>query len=746
MLLKSFRLENFRRLKDVHVEFDKKTSIFVGANNSGKTSATHAFKLFLGKSKERFSIYDFHIECWQEFNTLGVDGTEEGEIISIPKISLDLWFEVDSVDLHRVIDLLPSLDWKDVPVGVRIEYAPKDPAGMMDRYNEAKAKALEAVGGDASKYHPWPEKLTDYLEKQLHSEYALHYYVLEYEKFDDELKPKDGYQPLPLGDGAKSGGRIISSLLRVDFLNAQRHLTDTSSSGGRAENLSNRLSHFYERNLDKQEDDHEAMMALVDSEERLNNHLKTVFKPTLDSLAKLKYPGFDDPQLEIKSALKPESLLNQGAIVHYTINDPNSPNGSSQEFSLPDHYNGLGYKNLIYMVVELLDFHERWLDDEVRPLLHIVFIEEPEAHLHVQLQQVFIRQVENILNQPGQDDVGYESQLVVTTHSPHIIYESGFNPIRYFRRVLCPAIEQQSIVLNLSLFKVQDVDVVDPGDAEQARKEALEFLQRYMKLTHCDLFFADGAILVEGNVERLLLPIMIEKAAEELKSAYLSVLEVGGAYAHRFKELIDFLGITTLVITDIDSVQLKEADDAEEDEQKAGACMTSEGGAVTSNETLKQWVPGLTGIDELLAASSDDKQVALSGECPAQVRVAYQTKTTVQWEGESQDLAGRTLEEAFALENLEWSQDLVRRPLGLRVIKKDNRFTLGEVAQKLFNRVKGSGFKKTNFALGLLMEDEGWVVPEYINDGLKWLVSNLAISEGIVKPQPGLESDGERDD
>jgi predicted ATP-dependent endonuclease of OLD family len=745
MLLKSFRLANFRRLKDVHVEFDKKTSIFVGANNSGKTSATHAFKLFLGKSKERFSLYDFHIECWKKFDTLGADGVEEGERLDLPKISLDLWFEVESVDLHRVIDLLPSLDWKDVPVGVRIEYAPKDPAGLMDRYAEAKAKAVEAMKGDASKYHPWPETLSKYLEKQLHSEYTICYYVLEFDQFDDELKPNDGYHPYPLGDGSKSGGGILNSLLRVDFLNAQRHLTDAGSSGGRAENLSSRLSRFYERNLDKQEDDYEAMMALVDSEERLNNHLRTVFKPTLDSLAKLKYPGFDDPQLEIRSALDPASLLNQGAIVKYTIKDPNSSNGSNQEFSLPDHYNGLGYKNLVYMVVELLDFHERWLDDEVRPPLHIVFIEEPEAHLHVQLQQVFIRQVENILNQPGQEDVGYESQLVVTTHSPHIIYESGFSPIRYFRRVLCSAIKQQSIVLNLSLFKVQNVDVADPDKAEQARKEALEFLQRYMKLTHCDLFFADGAILVEGNVERLLLPIMIEKAAKELRSAYLSILEVGGAFAHRFKDLVKFLGITTLVITDIDSVQLKD-DDAEDDEQKTGACITSEDGAVTSNETLKQWIPGLTTITDLLAASDDEKQAALPGDCPAQVRVAYQTETTVQWEGESQRLAGRTLEEAFALENLEWSQDLSRKHLGIRVITEKNRFTLNEVAEKLFNRIKGSGFKKTEFALGLLMEDEGWDVPAYIDDGLKWLVSNLAISEGVVEPAPILEGGVNQDD
>ncbi|RWU07028.1 ATP-dependent endonuclease [Pseudodesulfovibrio sp. S3] len=740
MLIKSFQLKNFRRLKDVHVELDPKTSIFVGANNSGKTSATQAFKLFLGQSKERFNLYDFHVECWKTFDIIGVNWGDKGEELEMPKISLDLWFEVESQDIHRVIDLLPSLDWKDAPIGVRIEYAPKDPAGLIDRFNEAITKAQEGIKED-SKYRPWPQTLTDFLKKQLDSEYALFYYVLDHEQFDEKFSPIAGYQPAPLGGtGTKSGSKVVGSLLRVDFLNAQRHLTDEHSSGGRAENLSTRFSRFYERNLEKHEDDHEAMKALVDSEERLNSHLKSVFKPMMDSLAKLKYPGFDDPQLEIKSALNPKSLLNQGAQVHYTINNPNFPSGFEQNFSLPDHYNGLGYKNLIYMAVELLDFHEHWIASEVRPPLHLVFVEEPEAHLHVQLQQVFIRQVQNILRQPGQDDFGYESQLVVTTHSPHIIYESGFTPIRYFRRSICPAIEQKSTVLNLSLFKIHDVEIEGYDDIDTARHEALEFLQRYMKLTHCDLFFADGAILVEGNVERLLLPIMIEKSAKELRSAYLSILEVGGAYAHRFKELIDFLGITTLVITDIDSVRLKKdiEEKAEEgdEEIKAGACRTSEEGAVTSNEALKQWIPGLTNIADLLAVDEAKKEIVLSEDCPAKVRIAYQTLQTVAWEGQEEKLVGRTLEETFALENLEWSQDLSRKHLGLRVITKMNRFTLDEVAQKLFIRVSGNSFKKTNFALGLLLEGEGWDVPVYIDEGLKWLASNLVFSGESLQGEP----------
>jgi predicted ATP-dependent endonuclease of OLD family len=189
-----------------------------------------------------------------------------------------------------------------------------------------------------------------------------------------------------------------------------------------------------------------------------------------------------------------------------------------------------------------------------RPPLHLIFVEEPEAHLHAQLQQVFIRNVLELLN-IEEDGSIFGSQMVITTHSPHILYERGFKPIRYFRRKKVGN-EQLTEVLNLSAFY-------------QAQPDDRDFLEKYLKLTHCDLFFSDAAILVEGNVERLLLPIMIRKVAKTLRSACLCILEVGGAFGHRFQSLIEFLGLTTLIVTDIDSVALvaSEAGDAIDDEE-----------------------------------------------------------------------------------------------------------------------------------------------------------------------------------
>jgi predicted ATP-dependent endonuclease of OLD family len=149
--------------------------------------------------------------------------------------------------------------------------------------------------------------------------------------------------------------------------------------------------------------------ALFDSETGLNEHLADVFKETLGRLSKLGYPGLNNPKLEIKSALNPATIMSsQDARVHYVLGD------GSNALTLPDTYNGLGFKNLIYMVVEILDLHARWLaDKETRAPLHLIFIEEPEAHLHAQLQQVFIRNVLDLMKEEGEDGSAFHILAVI---------------------------------------------------------------------------------------------------------------------------------------------------------------------------------------------------------------------------------------------------------------------------------------------------------------------------------------------
>lgn len=751
MHLHSYRLKNFRRLKNAHIELANDISIFVGSNNSGKTSATQAINYFVKNERDRFSLYDFSSSCWKEFDEAGTTENVDdiSENFSLPSIDLDLWFEVSAPDLYLVIPLLPSTAWEGSKVGIRVSLSARDSLRVIKNYQNAKATAAKKASGlpGDSKYTPWPRSMTDYLQRELRNEYELRYFILDETKFDESFSEIGDYVPDELG-GDPGGGKVLKSLVHINNLGAQRHLSDPNpEAGGRSEDLSKRLSRFYKRNLSQRQDDHTALKALFDSEQALNIHLDGVFKPTLDRLAKLGYPGVNNPRLKIMSALDPAHVMSQDARVHYQIGD------GEDAATLPDSYNGLGFKNLIYMVVEILDAQARWATMENRPPLHLIFVEEPEAHLHAQLQQVFIRNVLGLLNVDGDDGSIFSSQMVITTHSPHILYERGFKPIRYFRRKKVGK-EQLTEVLNLSAFY-------------QSQPNDRDFLERYLKLTHCDLFFSDAAILVEGNVERLLLPVMIRKSARTLRSACLCILEVGGAFGHRFQSLIEFLGLTTLIITDIDSVALvvpATTDDEEVEEfevpcevegvaavqahndgkypvveptvpaskKKYGkACLPSKPDAATSNQTLIKWLPGKLTIEELRNASEAEKTHVLEDD--AKVRVTYQTERAITWKGITENLCGRTLEEDFGLENPEWSQAIERKSLGL--IVKGEAVDPATLAQRLHEKVSRKSFDKTKFALAVLTEDEeAWNVPAYIRDGLVWLRDEIRIELEAVLP------------
>lgn len=749
MHLKVLAVRNFRRLKNVVIDLASDISIFVGANNSGKTSVGHALQLFTGSG--RFNVHDFSAELWADFIAFG-EGDPEARL---PIMEVDVWFEIGPDDVHRVIDLLPSLYWEGNLVGMRVAYAPRNPAETHTRYVEARKRVLDSVaeGEDGAPiFDRSPRNLREFLRDRLNDEYELRYFVLDPVRFNAKMVAEDGYNPAALAGRDRSGREILNGLLHIDFLNAQRHLSD-SPGGSRAEDLSRVLSRFYGRNLEKKGEDIEALRALAASEVSLNQHLERVFEPTLKSLSKLGYPGLSNPRLMIRSALDPAHIMSSrdGAVVHYALG---TDDGNPDPPTLPDRYNGLGFKNLIFMVVELLDLHAQWLAiEENRPPVHLIFIEEPEAHLHAQLQQAFIRKVMEILTLSGEDRTHHTSQVVVTTHSTHILYERGFRPIRYFRRSRAQN-ASASDVLNLSVF----YDSTDP--------DTRSFLERYLKLAHCDLFFADGAVLVEGNVERLLLPQMIANAAPRLQSTYLTVLEIGGAFGYLFKELIEFLGLTTLIITDLDSVfgplaqdregpasagepeatepvtenaqdvgaDAEDIDDGEEDSPVAGekpgkACIPSHPGAVTSNQTLLQWLPKCETVQALWEATAEQKVQARTNENDALVRVAYQCPIDVTWGGETLAVAGRTLEEAFALENLEWCQDMDRKRLRLRIAKADEK-SLAELVKLIHKRVQTNSFSKTDFALALLAEDpSSWSVPNYIVDGLSWLETQIAPPE-----------------
>lgn len=715
MHLKTVQISNFRRLKNVSIDFEAATTIFVGANNSGKTSATTILRLLVNGRAKDITVFDFSASCLKSLREVEAQKCDNES--PLPAITLDLWFHVTEDELHRVIDLLPSLDWDDQPVGIRLEYRAQSADELLTRYRTAKAAAAQKA---TDSYHPWPSSLQDYLEKKLHSEYELTYSVLESQAAStDAEQPKYSPIPHPLTNSSGEAAAILDGLITLDYLDAQRFQSDYESNS-RTKDLSKSLSQFYQRNLDKFETDTTVLQTLHDSETNFNKHLAHVFQSTLSSLNSLGYPGIEDPELVIRSSFTADQIMAQNTAVQYSLpRGENDPVGTH----LPEKYNGLGFKNLIYMVIKMLGFHQHWAAQDKRTPVHLVIVEEPEAHLHAQLQQVFISKMQEIMS----EESGLATQLVVTTHSAHIINESRFTPIRYFRRVQ-------------SSTGRHETQVRDVSKLNALSKDTKNFLERYMKLTHCDLFFADAVILVEGNVERLLLRSIIEKSQNSLTSNYLTILEVGGAFAHKFDPLLGLLGISTLVITDLDSVMPSagsvEAEfssskvDANDDgtlEAKSGAaCLADTPLAVTSNATLRNWHPRKHSVKDLLDLDDVAKEFEVGEDDSTPTRIAYQTTSIVTRDGTTARVTGRTFEECFAYENLEWVLSDSQRSLSILPARFDHKTaSLEKVVAEIHKRVKSSNFKKTEFALALMLSSEEWQSPQYIVEGLAWLDAKI---------------------
>ena len=684
MKISNIAIRNFRRLENVQIDIEDRETIFVGPNNSGKTSATAIFRCFLGDRE--FKIHDFSVARMNDFE----DFADTGEAHQLPKISLDLWFSIDpeSIAFGRVFTLLPKLSDLN-RVGIRLSYEVNDAKKLLEDYDAAYPKK---EGEERAK------AISQYLalDGNLSRNFLVGYFSLE-EKYQEGASPEILENRLD----PEEGKRLLKHLIRVEFVDAQRNINDDDSS--RSNRLSAAFATFYRKNLEQAGHAADAHGVIDENNKQLTDHYAKQFEPLITLIKDLGVPSINDRELRIISSLSPETALRGNTELLYI--DP------GRQHELPELYNGLGFKNLIYMAIQARHFHSQWIMTEVdRPLCLMIFIEEPEVHLHAQVQQTFISNIWQVINQSaevaGEPDL--VPQLVVTTHSSHIMDAVDFEKVRYFQRchiegeATAMGIRNASVVHSLRSFQPEAETI---NEKLVAPSESLAFLKRYLRLTHCDLFFADAAILVEGAVEKLLMPSMIERAAGNLRKSYLTVLEVGGAYAHRFEGLLSFLHIPYLVITDIDSV---------EPTRYLKTCRADLVGAKTSNASIKKMC-GYSTISDLIALTATQKQHAAKDRC-----IAFQTDVLVTDGTANETLRPRTLEESFVYENF----GLLRSgalSIGIAIPE-----ILNTAYEEIYDRIRSDNFKKTDFAMDILACPEQWCVPNYIAEGLQWLETRLS--------------------
>ncbi|MEA3642427.1 MAG: AAA family ATPase, partial [Lamprobacter sp.] len=254
MHIEFVEIANFRKLLSTRIDLSTSTTLFVGANNSGKTSAMLAMRRFLSPRRCPFEIHDFTLCHWPAINALGnswLVARGAGDVIDLvvePWASvlptLDLWLNVDSGEMHYVRDLIPTLDWEGGRLGVRLCYEPKDLdalykdfVGALSDAEAMKSAAIDAAAAehpgadpspDPAKLTIWPENLVDFLSKRLSTHFKIRAYSLDPAKLEVPDKSQARPQALP-ATSLPIEGDPLNGLIRVHDIPAQRGFGEEQS-------------------------------------------------------------------------------------------------------------------------------------------------------------------------------------------------------------------------------------------------------------------------------------------------------------------------------------------------------------------------------------------------------------------------------------------------------------------------------------------------------------------------------------
>lgn len=663
MKLKSVRIQGYRAHEDTTVTLDNDLTVIVGRNNTGKTSFIEIIDKFIGaNTRNRIRAADFSADQRSQlFAWLRTKTKKAKTEPLIPTITLTLSVEYSlredtADDIASIAPYFTTLDTKCTTLEIQCRYVPTNEESIKRALAEARTMRAEIQD----------DRILNLIEKT--GEYKTTYSAQS--TFDDPTicNPNNAWV---------LNKEEVRAIINTEYIYAQIDLDDTSTDN--SHHLSSAFEHFYKEVAE----DTELRQSLDERIDDMQSTLSTAYTDFFEETLK-QIQHFTSVTSAGSLALKVESELSTSRMINSTTRVKYTDNASSQTY--PESHNGLGYSRLTYTILQILAFKERWKHARQSTPINMLFIEEPEAHLHPQMQEVFIRLVSNLL------ETG--SQLIITTHSSHVLSERNLKSLRYFKRintrVACNDISEWA-----NKFKEDDI-------------KAHTTVSNYVQLRISDLFFADCAILVEGAAERLLLPKAIQTSAANLRSIHYTIIEVGGTYARHIIPLLEEIGLPSIVITDIDSVEdKKHGKKVEPDPSAKQRC---------ANPTITHYLPKHS-IGELLTLDTADKVYK------GLVRICYQAAPDGYQVSKTKRKYARTLEDALIYSNAKLFtskgiQDHFEEPV-LKEILGD-KLNDKAIAEKAYDIVTDQRFQKTTFAIDCSLLNN-LTIPPYIKEGLTWL-------------------------
>lgn len=247
---------------------------------------------------------------------------------------------------------------------------------------------------------------------------------------------------------------------------------------------------------------------------------------------------------------------------------------------------GLGELNLLFIAAELL-----LLKNDLDGSMKLALIEELEAHLHPQAQ---LRLISYLQKEYNEKDI----QIIISTHSP----------------MLASKINLKNVIL---MKNGKGFDLSE--ESTKLFKSDYLFLQRFLDSTKANLFFAKGIIMVEGDAENILIPVIADIIGYPLEKHGISIINVGSTAFLRYSKIFlrkdgTDMGIPVSIITDCDVLPLEDdkskkiKDRSYKDTIDEAKSKVREKEKTYSEESVKGFISPIWTLEYCLAASSISRE------------------------------------------------------------------------------------------------------------------------------------------
>jgi predicted ATP-dependent endonuclease of OLD family len=503
MYISKVSLVNYRNFENAKVILNKGINTIIGENGSGKTNLFKAIRLLL----EDASIQFAYKLTENDFNRkLGNKWKGHWIIISIEFSELSHEEAVQSLFIHGAGIAEENYVEKAT---YTLFFRPKaDIRKKLSELEEGDTESLEDILNSISIQENYETFFTgkstvDFNDPDVYKELVG--------DFENVIFPETI-------DASKYGAKIphqlsVSKEVSFTFIQALRDVV-SDFHNNRTNPL---LTLLKNKSGEINESDYQPISDLVDE---LNNSIEQLddvqnirkdIKKTIQDAVGLTY---SPSSMSIKSSVPSDAdkLLQS---LRLFIGEPD------EDYEGGVHELSLGGANLIFLTLKLLEFKYR---KSKETFANFLIIEEPEAHIHNHIQKTLFDKL----------DYG-DTQIIYSTHSTQISEVSNVENI------------------NILAKKSNYAEVYQPSVG--LTPESINEIQRYLDAVRTNLLFAKGVLLVEGDAEEILIPIMVKKvygiSLDELGISLINIRSTGFEnVAQLFHE--DRIRRKCSIITDLD--------------------------------------------------------------------------------------------------------------------------------------------------------------------------------------------------